>query len=35
MDGMAGRKSVRGGEMDRKMKMNMGVCVINVPLWHC
>lgn len=35
MEGMAGRKSVRGREMEKKMNMNMGVWVINVPLWHC
>lgn len=22
-------------EMEKKMNMNMGVWVINVPLWHC
>lgn len=35
MEGMAGRKSARGREMEKKMNMNMGVWVINVPLWHC
>ncbi len=35
MDGMGGRASVRGREMEEKMKMNTGVWVINVPLWHC
>ena len=37
-DGRDGRKilsSVRGRKMEEKMKMNMGVWVINVPLWHC
>lgn len=32
-DGRDGR-SVRGREMEKKMKMNMGVWVINVALWH-
>lgn len=35
MDGMGRRESVKGREMERKMKMNKGVWVINVPLWHC
>lgn len=30
---MAGRKSVRDMEMERRMNMNMAVRVINVALW--
>lgn len=35
MEGIAGKTSVRGREMERKININMGVCVINVPLWQC
>lgn len=35
IDGMGGRESVRGREMEKKMKINKCVWVINVTLWHC
>lgn len=34
-DGLDGGESVRGRETERKMKMNIGVWVINAPLLHC